>query len=171
VRDLLSNEAFRVYSTDDRVGVELGGALKNIIAIAAGISDGLGFGHNTLAALMTRGLAEITRLGVAKGGHPLTFAGLSGLGDLALTCTGDLSRNRQVGLALGAGKTLERILAETRTVAEGVKTCEAARELARSLEVEMPITEEVYQVLHEGKDPRPAVLDLMRRELRDEREH
>jgi glycerol-3-phosphate dehydrogenase (NAD(P)+) len=170
-RDLFSSEAFRVYSSDDLIGVELGGALKNVVAIAAGIAEGLGFGHNTQAALMTRGLAEITRLGVARGGHPLTFAGLSGMGDLVLTCTGALSRNRFVGLAIGQGRRLTEILAEMTMVAEGVKTSQSARDLARSLKVEMPITEQVYLTLYQDKDPRQAVLDLMSRDLRDEREH
>lgn len=170
-RELFSNDDFRVYSSDDVVSVELGGALKNVIAIAAGISAGMGFGHNTLAALMTRGLAEITRLGVARGGHPLTFAGLSGVGDLVLTCTGSLSRNRTVGVALGQGKKLDEILGEMQMVAEGTKTVVAARALAASVDVEMPITEQVYQVCYHDKDPQQALLDLMRRELKVEREH
>lgn len=170
-RELFSNDDFRVYSSDDVISVELGGALKNVIAIAAGISAGMGFGHNTLAALMTRGLAEITRLGVARGGHPLTFAGLSGVGDLMLTCTGSLSRNRTVGVALGQGKKLDEILGEMQMVAEGTKTVVAARALAERVGVEMPITEQVYQVCYHSKDPRQGLLDLMRRELKDEREH
>lgn len=170
VRELFSTPAFRVYSSDDVTSVELGGALKNVIAIAAGIADGLNFGANTLAALITRGLAEITRLGVARGGHPLTFAGLSGMGDLVLTCTGDLSRNRQVGLAIGRGRTLEEVLADMSMVAEGVKTTQAARQLAAEMGVEMPITEQVYLTLYEGKDARAAVIDLMQRDLRDERD-
>ena len=169
-RDLFSTDFFRAYSTDDVVGVELGGALKNVIAIAAGIADGLGSGYNTLAALMTRGLAEITRLGVAKGGHPLTFAGLSGMGDLVLTCTGQLSRNRSVGQAIGRGKKLSEVLGEMNMVAEGVKTCESARDLAGRLGVEVPITEQVYQVLYHDKNPALAVRQLMTRDLRDERE-
>ena len=170
IRDLVSDDRFRAYSSDDVVSVELGGALKNVMAIAAGTADGLGFGYNTRAALITRGLAEMTRLGVARGGHPLTFAGLSGLGDLVLTCTGDLSRNRQVGLELGRGRTLSDILAGTKEVAEGVKTTAAAQELSTRVEVDMPITNEVYRVLYEDKEPRTAMLDLMRRDLRDERE-
>ena len=170
-RDLFSSETFRAYSSDDLVGVEMGGALKNVMAIAAGIADGLGTGLNTRAAVITRGLAELARLGVAKGGHALTFAGLSGIGDLVLTCTGDLSRNRRVGLEIGKGRTLEAITAETNTVAEGVKTSLAARDLARQLGVEMPITEQVYLTLYEGKAPRQVMKDLMTRELRDEREH
>ena len=170
-RDLFSSETFRAYSSDDLIGVEMGGALKNVMAIAAGIADGLGTGLNTRAAVITRGLAELARLGVAKGGHPLTFAGLSGIGDLVLTCTGDLSRNRKVGLEIGTGRTLEEITAETNTVAEGVKTTMAARDLARQLGVEMPITEQVYLTLYEDKDPRQVMNDLMTRQLRDEREH
>jgi glycerol-3-phosphate dehydrogenase (NAD(P)+) len=169
-RDLVSSETFRAYSSDDLIGVEMGGALKNVMAIAAGIADGLGTGLNTRAAVITRGLAELARLGVAKGGHPLTFAGLSGIGDLVLTCTGDLSRNRRVGFEIGQGRTLEEITAETNTVAEGVKTTLAARDLAQRLGVEMPITEQVYLTLYEDKDPRQVMMDLMTRQLRDERE-
>jgi glycerol-3-phosphate dehydrogenase (NAD(P)+) len=170
-RHLLSSRTFRVYSSDDVVSVELGGALKNVIAIAAGITEGLGFGHNTVAALITRGLAEITRLGVARGGHPLTFAGLSGMGDLVLTCTGALSRNRSVGVEIGKGRRLSDVLGEMTMVAEGVRTTEAAQRLAEREGVDMPITGEVYRVLYEDKDPRTAVLDLMGRTLRDEREY
>ncbi len=169
-RDLFSGATFRAYSSDDLIGVEMGGAMKNVIAIAAGIADGLGTGHNTRAAVITRGLAELARLGVAKGGHPLTFAGLSGMGDLVLTCTGDPSRNRRVGLEIGRGRKLEEIIAGTNTVAEGVRTTLAARDLAAKLGVEMPITEQVYLTLYEAKDPRRAVADLMGRDLRDERE-
>src|SRR3990170_6145772 len=168
-RDLVSSETFRAYSSDDLIGVEMGGALKNVMAIAAGIADGLGTGHNTRAAVITRGLAELARLGVAKGGHPLTFAGLSGIGDLVLTCTGDLSRNRRVGFEIGRGRTLEEVTAETNTVAEGVKTTLAARDLAQRLGGEMPITEQVYLTLYEDKDPRQVMMDLMTRQLRDER--
>jgi glycerol-3-phosphate dehydrogenase (NAD(P)+) len=170
VRDLFSSDTFRAYSSDDLIGVEMGGALKNVMAIAAGIADGLGTGLNTRAAVITRGLAELARLGVAKGGQALTFAGLSGLGDLVLTCTGDLSRNRRVGLEIGKGRTIDEITAETNTVAEGVKTTLAARDLAGRLGVEMPITEQVYLTLYEEKDPRQVMRDLMTRELRDERE-
>jgi glycerol-3-phosphate dehydrogenase (NAD(P)+) len=169
-QELFSTPAFRVYASDDVVSVELGGALKNVIAIAAGIVDGLRFGRNTLAALITRGLAEITRLGVSRGGNPLTFSGLSGMGDLVLTCTGDLSRNRQVGLAIGRGRTLDEILSEMEMVAEGVATTLSARQLAAEMGVEMPITEQVYLALYEGKDARSAVSDLMGRALRDERD-
>lgn len=170
VRDLLATPVFRAYSSKDVVSVELGGALKNVIAIAAGITAGLDFGRNTVAALITRGLAEITRLGVALGGDPLTFAGLSGLGDLVLTCTGDLSRNRTVGFEIGRGRTLTEILAATHTVAEGVKTTEAAHALAARHGVEMPITEQIHLTLHEDKDPRAAVLELMTRTLRAEQD-
>jgi glycerol-3-phosphate dehydrogenase (NAD(P)+) len=170
VAELFSNEVFRVYTSDDIIGVELGGALKNVIAIAAGIADGLRFGNNTAAALISRGLAEISRLGVAKGGNPLTFAGLSGMGDLVLTCTGELSRNRSVGQAIGRGRTLQQVLDDMQMVAEGVKTTLGARALAARLGVEMPITEQVYLTLYEGKDPRRVVLELMGRTLRPERE-
>jgi glycerol-3-phosphate dehydrogenase (NAD(P)+) len=170
VQALFSNTAFRVYTSDDVISVEYGGALKNIIAIAAGIAEGLGFGHNTVAALITRGLAEITRLGVARGGHPLTFAGLSGLGDLVLTCTGDLSRNRTVGLEIGRGRTLDEIVSSMNMVAEGVKTTRAAVQLAASIDVEMPITEQIHRILYEDKDARQVVLELMGRQLRHERE-
>jgi glycerol-3-phosphate dehydrogenase (NAD(P)+) len=157
-----------VYSTTDYRGVELGGAVKNVMAIAAGISDGLGFGHDARAALITRGLAEMSRLGRAMGARVATFMGLSGMGDLVLTCTGDLSRNRQVGLALGRGRKIADILAEARTVAEGVKTTEAVYRLSKKLSVELPITEQVHNIISEGKDPARAVRDLMGRALRDE---
>ena len=169
VRDLFSTSSFRVYSSGDIVSAELGGALKNVIAIAVGISDGLGLGRNTRAALITRGLAEITRLGASRGGDPLTFAGLSGMGDLVLTCTGDLSRNRMVGLAIGEGRPLTEVLAGMDEVTEGVVTCLSARDLAVRAGVEMPITHEVCAVLHEDKDPSQALLDLTSRELREER--
>ena len=171
VRDIFSSDRFRVYSSDDVVSVELGGALKNVIAIAAGIADGLGFGTNTRAAIVTRGLAEITRLGVALGGKAVTFAGLSGMGDLVLTCTGELSRNRSLGLEIGRGRTLEEILGgSTREVAEGFKTSAGAHTLAADVGVDMPITEQVYLTLHEDKNPHQAVVDLMTRDLRDEHE-
>ncbi|MEW6489355.1 MAG: NAD(P)H-dependent glycerol-3-phosphate dehydrogenase [Thermodesulfobacteriota bacterium] len=165
---LFSGPAFRVYTHDDVVGVELGGALKNVIALAAGISDGLGFGHNSRAALITRGLAEISRLGTALGAKPLTFLGLAGMGDLVLTCTGDLSRNRTVGLRLGRGEKLKEILASMTAVAEGVQTCDAAVGLADRVGAEVPIAREVWRVLHEEKDPRRAVEDLMARPSRRE---
>lgn len=164
-----ATDVFRVYSTDDVVGVELGGALKNVVAIAAGIADGLGFGHNTRAALITRGLAEITRLAVARGADPLTMSGLGGMGDLVLTCTGDLSRNRQVGLALGRGQKLAEILAGMNMVAEGVRTTRSAHQLAQGQGVEMPITAEVHAALYEDKPPLDAVVALMRRPQRAER--
>ena len=170
VQELFSTEAFRVYASDDIVSVELGGALKNVVAIAAGIVEGLRFGHNTMAALITRGVAEITRLGVRRGGNPLTFAGLSGMGDLVLTCTGGLSRNRSVGVELGRGRNLQDILDEMQMVAEGVKTTLAVRKLADELGVEMPIAEQVHAVLYDGKDPKQAVSELMVRTLKDERE-
>jgi glycerol-3-phosphate dehydrogenase (NAD(P)+) len=168
VQVLFSDERFRVYASDDIVSVELGGALKNVIAIATGIANGLGYGHNTRAALITRGLAEITRLGVAMGGKPLTFSGLSGMGDLVLTCSGDLSRNRQVGLALGRGQTIEQILEEMDEVAEGVKTTAAVHQLAADAGIEMPIAEQVYRVLYEGAAPRESIVALMTRKLRSE---
>jgi glycerol-3-phosphate dehydrogenase (NAD(P)+) len=168
VRTMFATGTFRVYSSHDIISAEFGGALKNVIAIAVGISDGLGFGRNTRAALITRGLSEITRLGVARGGDPMTFAGLSGMGDLVLTCTGDLSRNRSVGLAIGQGRPLAEILAEMDEVVEGVVTSRSAHQLAARVGVEMPITAQVCAVLHEGKEPRQAVLDLISRELRDE---
>lgn len=163
-----SNQTFRVYTSDDPVGVELGGAIKNVLAIAAGISDGLGFGHNTRAALITRGLAEMRRLGRAMGAQDATFAGLAGMGDLVLTCTGDLSRNRTVGMKLGQGMTLNGIMAEMRMVAEGVKTSESVYFLAREKRIEMPIAEKVFEILHQGKPAREAVLELMSRELKSE---
>jgi len=159
---------FRVYACTDLIGLELGGALKNIVAIAAGISDGLGYGTNTRAALITRGLAEISRLGVAMGAEPLTFSGLGGLGDLVLTCTGDLSRNRTVGLKLGQGKKLSTILSEMNMVAEGVMTTRSAWNLASKIEVEMPILEQVYQVLYKDKPCNEAVSDLLSRSLKHE---
>ncbi|MGD0586764.1 MAG: NAD(P)H-dependent glycerol-3-phosphate dehydrogenase, partial [Oryzomonas sp.] len=143
-------------------------AVKNVIAIAAGISDGLGFGHNARAALITRGLAEMNRLGRAMGAQPATFAGLAGMGDLVLTCTGDLSRNRTVGFKLGQGMQLADILGEMRMVAEGVKTAESVHQLALRLDVEMPIVEKTYHILHEGKPARQAVTELMGRDLKAE---
>jgi glycerol-3-phosphate dehydrogenase (NAD(P)+) len=168
VQELLSTDTFRVYTSTDVRGVELGGALKNVIAIAAGISDGLGFGANARAALIARGLAEMSRLGVAMGAQIQTFMGLSGLGDLVLTCTGDLSRNRQVGLKLAQGHKLLDILGQMRMVAEGVKTTESVYALGRRYKVALPISEQVYQVLYEGKDPALAVRELMQRELKSE---
>jgi glycerol-3-phosphate dehydrogenase (NAD(P)+) len=164
-----SDPRFRVYTNNDVVGVELGGALKNIIAIAAGVCDGLGLGHNSIAALITRGLAEITRLVVACGGRPETMSGLAGLGDLVLTCTGGLSRNRSVGVELGRGRKLPEIIAGMHgMVAEGVSTTQAAVGLARARGVEMPITEQMFALLHDGKAPREAIHDLMTRSAKSE---
>jgi glycerol-3-phosphate dehydrogenase (NAD(P)+) len=161
--------AFRVYTSEDVVGVELGGALKNIIAIAAGICDGLGLGHNSAAALITRGLAEITRLAVACGGHRDTMAGLAGLGDLVLTCTGELSRNRSVGVELGRGRKLADVVAGMHgMVAEGVLTTNAAVGLAQKYAVEMPITQQVHAILQQGKSPRDAIHELMTRRATSE---
>jgi glycerol-3-phosphate dehydrogenase (NAD(P)+) len=168
VQAAFSSPRFRVYTNSDVIGVELGGAVKNVIAIAAGICDGLGFGHNARAALITRGLAEMNRLGSAMGAQPTTFAGLAGMGDLVLTCTGDLSRNRTVGFKLGQGMQLTDILGEMRMVAEGVKTAESVHQLALRLDVEMPIVEKTYQILHEGKPARQAVTELMGRDLKSE---
>lgn len=168
VQSALSCERFRVYTSDDVPGVLIGGALKNVVAIAAGTSDGLGFGLNARAALITRGLAEITRIGTRLGANPLTFAGLSGLGDLVLTCSGDLSRNRQVGLALGRGKQLDAIIAEMRMVAEGIKTTRVAHALAGRLNVPAPIIGFMYQVLHEDRPARDAIAELMGRSLKSE---
>jgi glycerol-3-phosphate dehydrogenase (NAD(P)+) len=170
VQSLMSTAKFRVYVSCDIPGLELGGALKNIIAIAAGICDGLGFGTNTRAALITRGLAEITRLGVKQGANPLTFAGLGGIGDLLLTCTGDLSRNRLVGLKLGRGQEIEEIISEMNMVAEGVKTTKSAWNLAGKNNVEMPILEQIYQVLYENKPCIKAVESLLARDIREELE-
>ncbi len=163
LQEFLSTDFFRVYTTHDVTGVQFGGAVKNVLAIAAGISDGLGFGTNTRAALITRGLAEMSRLGLKLGANPLTFAGLAGLGDLVLTCTGDLSRNRQVGLKLGAGQSMDEILSSMSMVAEGVKTSKSLYMLARKNDVDMPITEHVYQVIYEGLSPRYAVRGLLER--------
>lgn len=164
----LHGAAARIYSSDDVIGVETGGALKNVIAIACGVSDGLGLGANVRAALITRGLAEMTRLGVALGARVETFSGLTGLGDLVLTATGDLSRNRQVGLQLGSGKPLAEVVSDTAPIAEGVRCARAARELAHRHQVEMPITEAVCTVLFEGRQPSDAVSDLLARDPRAE---
>lgn len=166
----LSALHFRIYRTDDVIGVLIGGALKNVVAIGAGISDGLGFGSNTRVALMTRGLAEITRIGVALGANPLTFAGLSGMGDLVLTCSGDASRNRRVGLALGQGKKMADILGEMRQVAEGVKTAKVAKELTAKLGVDSPIVDAMYAIIHEQVPVRDAILKLLTRAPRSERD-
>jgi len=168
VQDALSGPSFRLYTNSDVMGVELAGAIKNVIAIAAGISDGLGFGNNARAALITRGLAEITRLGVSMGAQPATFAGLAGMGDLVLTCTGDLSRNRTLGMRLGKGEKLKDILAGMTMVAEGVQTARAVHHLAMKQGIEMPITEQVYRILYEEKDTATALRDLMGRSLKSE---
>ena len=168
IQRTLSTHLFRVYASTDVIGLELGGALKNIVAIGAGICDGLGYGTNTRAALITRGLAEISRLGVSMGADPLTFSGLGGLGDLVLTCTGDLSRNRMVGLKLGQGKKLKTILSEMNMVAEGVKTTRSAWNLSRKVGVEMPILDQVYLVLYQDKPCKDAVQDLLARSLKEE---
>lgn len=168
VQTAFATPRFRVYTNDDVIGVELGGALKNVMAIATGAVNGLGLGYNSAAALVTRGLVEMTRLAVAMGGRPETLAGLAGLGDLVLTCFGQLSRNRRVGFELGRGRALAEILAEMREVAEGVKTAKAAYALAQRLRVEMPITTGVYQMLYEGKTPRELELELMERPLKAE---
>jgi glycerol-3-phosphate dehydrogenase (NAD(P)+) len=165
IQSAFSGPSLRLYTNPDQTGVELGGSLKNIIAIGAGICQGLGLGNNTIAALVTRGLAEITRLAVAAGGEAKTLAGLAGLGDLVLTCTGDLSRNRRVGIELGRGHTLREILASSNMVAEGVETTFAAVDLASMHRVEMPITSQMYAVLREGKPPDDAIRDLMDRAL------
>lgn len=159
---------FRVYTCEDMIGVELGGSLKNVLAIAAGIADGLGFGANTRAALITRGLNEITRLGLAMGAHPETFMGLAGLGDLVLTCTDNQSRNRRMGLALADGSTIEQARKQIGQAVEGVKTAREAWHLAQKHKVEMPIIEQTYRVLYEGKAPKEAVHDLLGREARSE---
>ena len=170
VQRAFSGRRLRVYSSDDVVGVALGGALKNVVAIAVGVSDGLGFGDNARAALITRGLSEMGRLAVRMGAHPLTMAGLAGLGDLVLTCTGDLSRNRQVGLALARGELLGEVMGRLGHVAEGVGTARTAAELAAELGVEMPITTSVASVLHDDKPPREAVGELLSRDFRAERD-
>ena len=169
-QEVFSTDYFRVYTNQDVVGVEIGGAMKNVIALAAGVGDGLGFNHNARAALITRGLVEISRLGEAKGAQEATFSGLAGMGDLVLTCTGDLSRNRSVGIELGKGRKLDEILNHMRMVAEGVKTTLSAYQLAAKLGVAMPITEQMYQVLYEEKDPKQAAADLMTRALTSEDE-
>lgn len=170
VRTALNTSHFRVYTSEDVVGVELGGALKNIIAIGAGINSGFGYGENAKAAFITRGLAELARLGIAAGAHPLTFAGLAGIGDLIATCASPLSRNQQLGRRLAAGEKLEEIVASTHTVAEGVFTTKAALQLATRYNVEMPITYQLSLVLFEGLDPRKAVPELMLRDPKGEME-
>ncbi len=170
VQQRFASDRLRVYSSDDPAGVQVGGALKNVIAIAAGASDGLGFGHNTRAALITRGLAEMARLAVAKGGSVLTLSGLAGLGDLVLTCSAELSRNRTVGFELGRGRALPEVLSGLGHVAEGVTTASSAYHLAERLGVDLPITSEVYAVLYSHKPVAQAVRDLLARPLKKERE-
>lgn len=168
LQKIFVTDTFRVYSSTDVIGLEISAALKNIVAVAAGICDGLGYGLNTRAALITRGLAEISRLGVAMGAEPVTFSGLSGLGDLVLTCTGNLSRNRYVGLQLGQGRKLEQIVDEMNMVAEGVKTTRSGYQLAQKVGIEMPILEQVHAIIYEGKSCDTAVRDLLQRELKAE---
>jgi glycerol-3-phosphate dehydrogenase (NAD(P)+) len=167
----LSSDLFRAYTSDDFVGVEVGGAVKNVLAIAAGMSDGLGFGANTRIALINRGLVELMRLGVALGAHKETFMGLAGMGDLVLTCTDNLSRNRRMGLALASGKTIDEAQEEIQQVVEGVLAAEAVKEVADNLGIEMPICQQVYSILYEGTAPRTAVETLMRRQLKSEKDH
>ena len=168
VQRCFSNDYFRVYTSNDVMGVELGGSLKNVCAIAAGISDGMGFGSNTRAAIMTRGLNELVRLAVKKGANPLTLSGLAGMGDLVLTCTGELSRNRTVGLGLGRGQKLKEVLAGMTQVAEGVRTAKSVHDLAHKLKVEMPLHEAIYRILYEDLPPKAALQSLTSRELKSE---
>lgn len=168
VQSAFSGPTLRLYTNHDPVGVEMGAALKNIIAIGAGVCHGLGLGNNTLAALITRGLAEITRLAVAMGGEPRTLSGLAGLGDLVLTCSGELSRNRRVGVELARGSTIEQITESTPMIAEGVETCAAAVDLGAKFGVDLPIIQQMNAVLHQGKSPRDALRDLMERSLKQE---
>jgi glycerol-3-phosphate dehydrogenase (NAD(P)+) len=168
LQEIFNVNNFRVYTHDDMIGVEIGGALKNVMAIAAGISESLGLGNNARASLITRGLVEMTRLGVAMGAKERTFSGLSGIGDLVLTCTSPLSRNYTVGIKLGQGLKLKDILSQTRSVAEGVATAESAYELSKKHSIEMPIIEQVYKIIYEEKDPVIAVRDLMERSLKSE---
>ncbi len=168
VQSSFSGSTFRLYTSRDPAGVEVGGAVKNVVAIGAGVCHGLGLGSNALAALITRGLAEITRLAVAMGGKPATLAGLAGLGDLVLTCTGDLSRNRTVGMELAAGQKLDEIVSSMQMVAEGIKTTNATVDLAHRHQVEMPIAEQMHAMLHQGRSPREAIRRLMERSLKPE---
>jgi glycerol-3-phosphate dehydrogenase (NAD(P)+) len=168
IQAAFSGPTFRLYTSPDPVGVEIGGAVKNVVAIGAGVCHGMGLGHNAVAALITRGLAEISRLAMAMGGQPRTLAGLAGLGDLVLTCTGDLSRNRMVGLELAKGKKLEEIVSSMKMVAEGIKTTAATVDLARRHSVEMPIAEQMHAMLHLGRPPREAIRQLMERSLKGE---
>ncbi len=168
IQHLISSPIFRVYTSDDTIGVELAGAVKNVIAIAAGVSDSLRFGSNSIAALVTRGIAEMTRIGVQLGARKETFAGLAGIGDLVLTCTGKLSRNHFIGMELGKGKSLEEIVSSMKMVAEGITTTLSVHQLARREKVEMPICEQVYQVLYKNKDPKKVLQNLMSRKLKSE---
>ena len=168
VQHTFATPYFRVYTSEDMIGVQLGGSVKNVIAIAAGVIDGLGLGLNTRAALITRGMTEIRRLGLKLGANPRTFTGLAGFGDLILTCTGDLSRNHTVGKLIGEGKQLDEILSEMRMVAEGVKTAKSVYNLSRKLDVDMPIVHETYRILHEDVSPKEAALRLMTRDLKAE---
>ena len=168
IQSAFSGPTFRIYTSSDPIGVEIGGSIKNVIAIGSGVIHGMGFGHNVTAALITRGLAEMTRLAVAMGGRAQTLAGLAGLGDLVLTSTGELSRNRMVGIELARGRKLGEIVGSMRMVAEGIKTTDAAVELARRFGVEMPITEQMYQMLYHGVSPREAIQRLMERSLKGE---
>src|SRR6267142_4866391 len=168
VQRCFSNDYFRVYTSNDVMGVELGGSLKNVCAIAAGISDGMGFGNNTRAAIMTRGLNELVRLAVRKGANPLTLSGLAGMGDLVLTCTGELSRNRTVGLGLGRGQKLKDVLQGMTQIAEGVRTAQSVHDLAARMEVDMPLHEAVYRILFEDLPPKAALQSLTARELKSE---
>ena len=169
LQSYLGSERFRIYSSDETIGIELGGALKNVFAIAAGAGDGFGLGDNSKAALVTRSLAELLRLGTAMGGNPRTFYGLSGAGDLIATCFSQLSRNRRVGERLGRGETLEQICASTHTVAEGIPTAKSAFECARKLQIETPIIDQIYSVVHEGKRPDQAMQELLGRDQKSER--
>jgi glycerol-3-phosphate dehydrogenase (NAD(P)+) len=168
VQSSFSGSTFRLYTSNDPAGVEVGGAVKNVVAIGAGVCHGLGLGSNALAALITRGLAEISRLAIAMGGKPATLAGLAGLGDLVLTCTGDLSRNRKVGMQLALGKKLDEIVSSMQMVAEGIKTTNATVDLAHRHQVEMPIAEQMHAMLHQGRAPREAIRRLMERSLKPE---
>lgn len=168
LQEIFNTDYFRVYTHDDVIGVEIGGALKNVIAIAAGICDGLGLGYNSRAALITRGLSEITRLGISMNAKEITFSGLSGLGDLVLTCTGPLSRNYSVGYKLGQGLKLSEIISQTKSIAEGVTTTLSAYDLSKKYNIDMPITEQVYLTLYKDKPPKEAVRDLMNRTLKSE---
>ena len=168
IQAAFSGPTFRVYTSSDPIGVEIGGSIKNVVAIGAGVLHGMGLGHNAMAALITRGLAEMTRLAVAMGGKPQTLAGLAGLGDLVLTCTGDLSRNRTVGVELARGRKLEEIVNSMRMVAEGIKTTDAAVDLAARYSVEMPIAGQMHRMLHAGSSPQEAIRQLMERSLKGE---